>query len=197
MVAVTPDGARAFVANIGSGSVTALDLKAGKSLGDIKTGAGTEGIDVTPDGKQVWVTNREGDSVSILDAKTLAVTGTIGSAAFPIRAKVTPDGRSVLVSNAKSGDLSVLSVAEKKLERRVSLPVQAAEDKDGRLMGQFGDSSVPIGIVIAPDGKRAYVAHANGDAISIVDLTEWKRVGNLTAGKEPDGMGYSKVDVKR
>jgi hypothetical protein len=30
----------------------------------------------------------------------------------------------------------VLSVGEKKLERRVALPVQAAEDKDGRLMGQ-------------------------------------------------------------
>lgn len=197
MVAVTPDGSRAFVANIGSGSVTALDLKAGNSLGDIKTGAGTEWIDVTPDGQQVWVTNREGDSVTVVDAKTLAVVGTVGSAAFPIRAKVTPDGKRVLVSNARSGDLSVLSVAEKKLERRIPLSVQAAEDKDGRLMGQFGDSSVPIGIVIAPDGKHAYVAHANGDAISIVDLTEWKRTGSLTAGKEPDGMGYSKLDVKK
>jgi YVTN family beta-propeller protein len=196
MVAVTPDRSRAFVANIGSGSVTVLDLKAGKSLGDVKTGAGTEGIDVTADGRQVWVTNREGDSVAVLDAKTLAVLGTVESAAFPIRAKVTPDGKRVLVSNAKSGDLSVLSVAKRKLERRVPLPVQASADKEGRLMGQFGDSSVPIGIVIAPDGKRAYVAHANSDTISIVDLSQWKRVGSLTAGKEPDGMGYSKLDVK-
>jgi len=197
MVAVTPDRSRAFVANIGSGSITALDLKTGKSLGDVKTGAGTEGIDVTPDGRQVWATNREADSVSVVDAKTLAVIGTVASAAFPIRAKVTPDGKHVLVSNAKSGDVSVLSVAEKTLERRVPLPVQAAADREGRLMAQFGDSSVPIGIVITPDGKRAFVAHANSDTISIVDLAEWKRVGSLTAGKEPDGMGYSKVDVKK
>lgn len=197
MVAVTPDGSRAFIANIGSGSITAIDLKAGKSLGDIKTGAGSEGIDVTPDGKQVWVTNREADTVSVVDAKTLAILGAVESKSFPIRAKVTPDGKRVLVSNAKSGDLSVISVAEKKVERRVPFPVSAVENKDDRLMVQFGDSSVPIGIVIEPGGKRAYVAHANGDAISIVDLTEWKRVGSLTAGKEPDGMGWSKVDVKK
>lgn len=197
MVAVTPDRSRAFVANITSGSMTAVDLQEGKALGSVKTGAGTEGIDVTPDGRQVWVTNREGNTVAVVDARTLEVLGTAESAAFPIRAKVTPDGRHVLVSNAKSGDLSVFSVAERKLERRVSLPVEAGADKGGRLLAQFGDSSAPIGIVIAPDGKRAYVAHANSDVISVVDLARWKRVGSLTAGKEPDGMGWSKLDVKK
>lgn len=196
MVAVTPDGSRAFVANIGSGTVTAIDLAAGKSLGNLKTGAGTEGIDVTPDGRQVWVTAREADAVAVVDARSLEILGTIPVAAFPIRAKATPDGKRVLVSAARSGDVAVLDVAARKLDRRVPVPVQAVADKEGRLMGQFGDSSVPIGIVIAPDGKRAYVAHANGDAISIVDLTEWKRVGFLTAGKEPDGMGYSKLSPR-
>lgn len=199
MVAVTPDGSRAFVANIGSGSMTAIDLKAGKSLGDVKTGAGAEGIEVTPDGRQVWVTNREADTVTVVDAGTLEIQGSTPSASFPIRAKATPDGRHVLVSNAKSGDLSVLSTADRSLVRRVPLPAQAAADKEGRLMasGPFGDSSVPIGILIEPGGKRAFVAHANGDVISIVDLAEWKRVGTLTAGKEPDGMGYSKLEVRK
>ena len=197
MVAVTPDGSRAFVANIGSGSMTAVDLRAGKSLGDVKTGAGAEGIEVTPDGRQVWVTNREADTVTVVDAKTLEILGSVPSASFPIRAKATPDGKHVLVSNAKSGDLSVFSAADRKLARRVTLQVKSAADKEGRLMGAFGDSSVPIGILVEPDGKRAFVAHANGDAISIVDLVKWERTGSLTAGKEPDGMGYSKLDVKK
>ena len=197
MVAVTPDGSRAFVANIGSGSMTAVDLKAGKSLGDVKTGAGAEGIEVTPDGRQVWVTNRSADTVTVVDTKTLEILGSVPSASFPIRAKATPDGKHVLVSNAKSGDLSVFSVADRKLARRVALPVKSAADKEGRLMGAFGDSSVPIGILIEPGGQRAFVAHANGDAISIVDLGKWERSGSLTAGKEPDGMGWSKVDVKK
>lgn len=183
MVAVTPDGSRAFVANIGSGSVTAVDLKGKKHLKDIPTGNGAEGVAVTPDGRQVWVTNRAADTVTVVDARTLEVLGNQPSAKFPIRAEATPDGKRVLVSNAQSGDLSVFATADRKLERRISLDT--------------GDTSLPIGIEIAPDGKRAYVAHAGADQISIVDLESWKRVGSLTAGKEPDGMGYSKADVKK
>jgi YVTN family beta-propeller protein len=196
MVAVTPDGSRAFVTNIGSGSVTAVDLKGKKHLKDIPTGAGAEGIAVTPDGRQVWVTNRAADTVTVIDAASLEILGSLPSAKFPIRAEATPDGRRILVSNAQSGDLSIFTTADRKLERRVSLELTAKE-AEGRLMDDFGASSVPIGIEIAPDGKRAYVAHANADQISIVDLESWKRVGALTAGKEPDGMGYSGVDVKK
>lgn len=196
MVAVTPDGSRAFVANIGSGSITALDLKEGKKIADVRTGAGAEGIAVTPDGKQVWVTNREADTVTVLDASSLKIVKTIPAAAFPIRAEATPDGKRVLVSLAKSGDLAVFSTASPALERRVKLEATPAADRAGRLMTQFGDSSVPIGIEIAPDGKRAYVAHANADQISIVDLAGGKQAGFLTAGKEPDGMGMSPLDVK-
>lgn len=195
MVAVTPDGTRAFIANIGSGSITAVDLKAKKHLKDVKTGDGAEGIAVTPDGKQVWVTNRAADTVSVIDAASLEVLGTYPSAKFPIRAETTPDGKRVLVSNAYSGDLSVFTTADRKLERRLPLELKAKET-EGRMMSE-GDSSMPIGIEIAPDGKRAYVAHANADQISIVDLESWKRIGSVTAGKEPDGMGYSKVEVKK
>lgn len=196
MVAVAPGAPRAFVANIRSGSITAVDLKDRKRISDVATGAGAEGIAVTPDGKQVWVTNREADTVSVIDAASLQILGNLPSASFPIRAEATPDGKHVLVSNARSGDLSVFSVADRKLERRVPLETGSpGKGEEGRLLSELG-GSVPIGIEIAPDGKRAYVAHANADEISIVDLESWKKVGSLTAGKEPDGMGYSKLDVK-
>lgn len=196
MVAVAPDGSRAFIANIGSGSMTAVDLKGGKKLSDVQTGAGAEGIAITPDGRQVWVTNREADTVTVLDASTLKVVKSFEAASFPIRAEATPDGKRVLVSLAKSGDLAVFTTAGPALESRIKLEASAAADKDGRLMGDFGSSSVPIGIEIAPDGKRAYVAHANADQISVVDLAAGRKVGSLTAGKEPDGMGMSPLDVK-
>lgn len=196
MVAVAPDGSRAFIANIGSGSMTAVDLKAGKKLSDIQTGAGAEGIAITPDGRQVWVTNREADTVTVLDASTLKVVKSFEAASFPIRAEATPDGKRILVSLAKSGDLAVFSTAGPALESRIKLEAAAASDQEGRLLAGFGNSSVPIGIEIAPDGKRAYVAHANADQISVVDLDAGKKVGSLTAGKEPDGMGMSPLDVK-
>jgi YVTN family beta-propeller protein len=44
MVALAPAHNRAFVANIGSGSVSVVDLKEKRRIANIPTGAGTEGI---------------------------------------------------------------------------------------------------------------------------------------------------------
>jgi YVTN family beta-propeller protein len=197
MVAVTPDGRRAFVANIGSGSATAVDLEAGLKLGDIVTGEGAEGVAVTPDGRYVWVTNRGADTISVVDASTLEVVATVESKTFPIRAKVTPDGRHVLVSNAETGDLAVFDAKTRKELRRVSFKTQATTTEGRLFSDQFGESSVPIGIVIRPDGKRAYVAHTNADLVSVIDLESWEVSEKWTPGEEPDGMDYSALTVKK
>jgi YVTN family beta-propeller protein len=197
MVVVTPDRARAFVANIGSGGITAVDLKAGKVLAQIATGAGAEGIDLTPDGAQVWVTNREADTVSVVDVASLKVVKTMDSKSFPIRAKSTPDGRQVLVSHARSSDVAVYDAASQKELARIKVPLPPGP-KEGRLFGdRFGDSAVPIGIVVTPDGKKAFVAAANADAIVVLDLATRAVTGTLKAGKEPDGMAYVPTKVGR
>jgi YVTN family beta-propeller protein len=198
MVVATPDGSRAFVANIGSGSVTAVDLAAGKVLKQIPTGAGAEGIDITPDGRQVWVTNREADSVSILDAKSLAVLATLKAPQFPIRVKLTPDGKRALVSCARSGDVAVFDVTSRKEIRRISLDKEAVAGSSERLFSdQFGKSPVPVGLLIAPDGKRAWVASTNADVVSVLDLDRYAVTSRLTAGKEPDGLGGSFAKTRR
>jgi YVTN family beta-propeller protein len=197
MVAVALGGSRAFVANIGSGTVSAIDLAGGTLLQTIQTGAGAEGITATADGREVWVTNRSADTVSVIDAKSLEVVATIDCGSFPIRAKATPDGKHVLVSCARSGDLAVIDTSTRKVVRRIPQDLTAA-DTDGRLFGaQFDDSSVPIGIVVHPDGRRAWVAHTNADVIAEIDLVAWRVHRLLQAGREPDGMDYSPVVVEK
>lgn len=175
--------------------MTAIDLDKGENLGTVETGDGAEGIAVTVDGA-VWVTNRSADTVTRVDPKTLKVTETLESEGFPIRAEATPDGKRVLVTNARASALTVIDAAERKVVRQVPIKIEAANPEDRLFGDRFGDSSVPIGIEIAPDGKRAYIAHANADRIQILDLESWESLGTLTAGREPDGMGYSKVKVK-
>lgn len=197
MVALSPDNARAFVANIGSGTMTALDLKNKKKLMDIETGAGAEGIDVTPDGKEVWVTNRVVNTVSIIDAVSLKIVATLESKDFPIRCKITPDGNYALVSNARSGDVAVFDVKLKKEIARVKMELNSVNETDKRLFGdQFGTSPVPIGILIHPSGSHAYIANSNADMVTVIDLQQWKVVDRIKTGKEPDGLGYSGVTVR-
>ncbi|HKF45311.1 MAG TPA: cytochrome D1 domain-containing protein [Thermoanaerobaculia bacterium] len=189
MVAAAPEGKMAFVANIGSGSVTVVDLAAGKAVKEIPTGQGAEGIAITPDGREVWVVNRAADTVSVINTKSLEITATINAPKFPIRVKITPDGKRALVSCAQSGDVAVFDTGSRKEIQRVSIDKEAVPGSDARLFSnQFGKSPVPVGLLIAPDGKRAWVASTNADVVSAIDLGTLTVVGRLTAGKEPDGL---------
>ncbi|MEO8349480.1 MAG: cytochrome D1 domain-containing protein [Acidobacteriota bacterium] len=189
MVAAPRDGGAAYVASIGSGTVSAADLSSSKMSKDLATGAGAEGIDVTPNGREVWVTNRDANTVTVIDAGKLEVLATIPAAKFPIRVKITPDGRRALVSCAQSGDVAVFDVASRTQVRRISMDREAVAGSEARVFSdRFGKSPVPVGLLIAPDGKRAWVASTNADVVSVIDLQKLEVVGRLTAGREPDGL---------
>jgi len=192
MVAVTPDGRRAFVANIGSGTVTAIDLESSSKLVDIPTGDGAEGITVSPDGSEVWVTNRAADTLSVIDPRTLEILHTIECASFPIRVALTADGGHALVSVARTGEVVLLDTVARTEMARAKLDLSALPESTTRLFGdQFGDSPVPVGLVIAPDGKTAWVAATQADVVVVVDPATLAVKGLIQAGKEPDGMAYS------
>ncbi len=190
MVAITPDGARAFVANIGSGTATAIDLSERAKLDDIATGAGAEGVAVSPDGAEVWVTNRAADTVSIVDVTTLEVEAELSSSQFPIRAHITADGAHVLVTNARSGTLAVFDRQARALRADVDMGIEPAEPDDERVLGHFENTTLPIGVVTDARGERAYIAHALSDLVSILDMATLETIGTIEVGTEPDGMAY-------
>jgi YVTN family beta-propeller protein len=196
MVAITPDASRAFVANIGSGSISVIDLEKGELIQQLPTGGGAEGIDVSPDGKVVWVSNRGADTVSVVDTESLEIKATLECASFPIRVKFTPDGKHVLVSNARSGDVAIFNADSHEEVKRISMKARPVDETDQRLFGDdFGDSPVPVGILVEPSGKRAYVANTNADVITVLDLESLEIAGRLVAGKEPDGLGFTSLTI--
>jgi YVTN family beta-propeller protein len=195
MVSVDVGGKRAYTANMGSGSITAIDLETGTRIRNVPTGKGAEGITVSMPNGHIWVTNRDDDSLTVLDSQSFATVKEIPSHGFPIRATATPRGQ-VLVTRARSGELVIYDATSFDEIRTVSFDINSM-GADGRLFGdRFGDSSVPIGVVTDEKGEHAYVAHANADVITQVDLATGEIVRFLRAGKEPDGMGYSEFDWK-
>lgn len=182
-------GGRAFVANIGSGSVTVVDLAKGVKIRDVVTGAGAEGIAVRPGTAEVWVTNRAADTLSIVDAETLEVKASLPAPGFPIRIAFTPDGRSALVSAARTGEVALFDAGARKEVRRRKLDLQNAPDAVKRLFGdQFGESPVPVGLVVSRDGRTAWVAATQSDVVVEIDTATLEPRRPLEAGREPDGM---------
>lgn len=180
MVALAPAHDRAFVANIGSGSVSVIDLKEKRRIANIPSGQGTEGIAISPDQREVWAANRNGDTVSIIDVVSLKVVATVPSASFPIRVKFTGDGKHVLVSDAQSDAVAVFDAATRREVRRITMQ-QPGSSKYG----------APIGILIVPALSQAFVATPNLDEVAVIDLQKWQIVDRLATGDEPDGLGYS------
>ena len=195
MVAVLPDGSRAFVANIGSGSVTVIDLQGATKITDIPTGAGAEGLALSPDASLLWVTNRDADTLSLVDTGTLEITATIACPEFPIRVAITPDGARALVSTARSGEVVAFDTQTHEELARRKLDLTNAPDASRRLFGdRFGDSPVPVGLQMSRDGSRAWVAATQADAVVEIDTRTLEVVGLLRAGREPDGMALSRSD---
>jgi YVTN family beta-propeller protein len=72
-VAVTPDGTKVYVANRGSGTVSAIATATNAVVATIPVGGNPYGIAVTPDGTNVYVTT--GNTVSVIDTATNNVVG--------------------------------------------------------------------------------------------------------------------------
>lgn len=196
MVAIAQKMKRAFVANIGSGSITVIDLNSSKKIKDIVSGQGTEGIDISPDEEQIWVTNRNDDTISVIETASMKVINHVKTEFFPIRVKFSRSGKRVFVTNAKSGTFSIFDAVSQSIIRTISFGI-STKDTAGRMFGnEFSKSTVPIGIMVHPNDKVAFVAHANQDKISVIDLQAFQIIREISAGREPDGMGYSPLTVK-
>ncbi len=190
MVVLSPDAKRAYVSSMGSGSMTVIDLLKGERVTIVQTGQGAEGMDISPDGREVWVANNRADTISVIDTVSLEVVATLKCATFPIRLKFTPDGERVLVSNVRSGDVAVFDASSREIVKRIEMATgwQPPTDADGNV---FSQGPVPIGILIPPDGKHAYVANTNVNRVTVIDLVTLTITGRLTAGSRPDGLAYS------
>jgi YVTN family beta-propeller protein len=188
-VAVSPDGRRAFVANIGSGSVTVIDIAEGHVVRSIPTGAGAEGVAVSPDGREIWVTNRAANTVSVLDAGDLGILATLDSDDFPIRVAFSHDGGRALVTNARSAELRIFDVRQRSLTATV--PIRAPTTGAAGQVLAFDGSATPIGVLVDPDGRHAYVAAASANAIAVVDLEVATVIRLIPTGQEPDGLAWA------
>jgi YVTN family beta-propeller protein len=192
LVAASPDGRRAYVTSLRPGSLTVVDLQTGKVVKDIPTGKGAEGLDATPDGREVWVANREANTITVIDVATLAPVFTIRASEFPIRVKIAPDGRTAVATFTGSGDVRVYDTATRVERSRVGIGRDAVEGAENRLFQKrFGSSPAPVGLLIAPDGKRAFVSAGHADVVAVIDLDKMRVADAWTAGKEPDGLAMT------
>src|SRR5262249_13950586 len=53
----------------------------------------------------------------------------------------------------------------------------------------------PGGVVVAPDGRRAFVACAASNEMQVIDTSTWAVTAKVPVGQGPDGIAYWGKDV--
>ena len=194
MVAVSADGNRAYVTNIGSGTTTAIDLRAGRKLADLSTGKGSEALALTPDGRELWVGARADGHLAIVDTTSLEVTARLALPGIPIRIAVTPDGRTALVTCAGSSELVAFDVASRRETARRNVDVPLAPGAEQRPFARIASgSALPVGLLVSADGRTAYVAATMGDRVVRFDTATLDHLQVIEVGGEPDGLAATPV----
>ncbi|HXY48831.1 MAG TPA: cytochrome D1 domain-containing protein [Terriglobales bacterium] len=191
MIVVSKNLDHIFTSNVNSGTISIIEKTssggfsadrtggAGPEKSDwdetvIQTGRGTEGFDVSPDEKELWSADAQDGTVSIIDLATKKVVRTLqANVKGANRLKFTPDGRFVLVSTLfGGGDLAVFDTSSRRELKRVKVGRGAA------------------GILLSPEGTRAYVACSPDNYVAVIDLKTLEVVGHIDTRRQPDGLAW-------
>jgi len=193
MIYVFDDLKRMVASNVSSATMTIIDKTEGRGFGPppgpggragapradweetvVPVGRGAEGFDVSPDGNTLWAANAQDGTISIINLAEKKVTETLDARVQSAnRLKFTPDGKLVFVSSLRSSDLAIFDAASRKEVKRVKVGHGAA------------------GILMDPDGTRAFVACTPDNYVVAVDLKTLEVTAHFEVGIEPDGLAWA------
>jgi YVTN family beta-propeller protein len=177
MVAVTPDLKLAYIANIGSGTVSVLDLTAGTKLRDINVGGRPEGIALAKGGKELWVGDLAAPRVQAYDTATGAKLAEVAIDPVAIRVAVSPDGKTVATSNVAAGTISIIDPDTRKLVRTIKVSGEQAA-------GQ-------VTILFSADGKHLYAAETGRNQVAEIELASGTVTRRIDGGRQGDGLAIA------
>lgn len=174
MIYVTPDEKKIYTTNVSSGTVSIIEHNWDWAQTVIPVSKGSEGFDVSPDGREIWTVAADDGVISIIDTASRKVTATIDAKAIGAnRLKFTPDGKLVFISSLRTGDLFIYDAATHTELKRLNIGHGAA------------------GILMDPDGKRAFVACTGDNYIVVIDLKTLTLTGQRIDIGGPDGMDWA------
>ena len=177
MLAIAPDALHAWTTNLGSRTVSLIDVKTRRAPRSVEIGEEPEGIWLSPDGDTLWVSARGSNAAFALDPQTLAIRQRVETGAFPLRITLRPQGDYAVTSDLADGGLSVIDTASGEVVR--SIAVSSPAEAEARTQ---------VTILFSPDGERIYVAETTANTIAEVDFASGTVLRRLPGEGGGDGI---------
>lgn len=177
MIVVAPDNRTAYTANIASGTVSVLDLAAGKKLRDLAVGGKPEGLSLTKGGRELWVGDLSAPRVQVWDTAKGEKITELAVDPVAIRVLASPDGKWVATSNIGKGTISLFDA-----ETRAPVKLIAVSE---------GDAARQVTLLWSRDSKRLYAAETGVDKVAEIDVATGKVLRRIAAGTNGDGLAIA------
>jgi len=177
MIVVAPDNRTAYTANIGSGTVSVLDLTTAKKLRDFAVGGKPEGLSLTRGGRELWIGDLDSPHVRIWDTRKGTKIAEQPVDPVAIRVLTSPDGKLVATSNIASGTISLFDAETRAPVRTITVS------------GEQGKGQVTL--LFSHDSQRLYAAETGHDKVAEIDIESGKVLRRIAAGKNGDGLAIA------
>lgn len=180
-VAVSPDGAHAYVADNSDGTVSVIDTATNTVTSSIPLGSSLAGVAVSPDSARAYAAGV--NSVSVIDTATNTIAAIIAISLTnntPQNVAVSAHGTHVYVTNYVDGTVSVIDTATNTLTTTIAV----------------GDG--PVGVAVSPDDTHVYVTNSNDNTVSVISIPDspvfnshsQDLIGKLIGAVDRDGGGW-------
>lgn len=171
LLAVSADEQKLFVANSGSGTVSALSLGPhGERLGgvNVRVGGVPMGLALSPDERVLYAATRDGNEVVVIDTMGDRVRTRIALAGYPSRVRLTPAGSYLVVSLSDAGEVAVV------------------DTRSLRLVQRFAVGAYAEGLTLDAVGGFGYVSVQGENKVVKFSLVDWKPVLEIKTAAAPD-----------
>jgi YVTN family beta-propeller protein len=172
MIVISPDGHRAYTANVAAGSVSVLDLKQRSLVTVIPVAKTVQRISISADGKRVFTHDQESPRIAVIDTATNKVANWISVPATVYSSSPSPDG-SKLFASSPSGKIFVIDLASAKVEESFDIPPALGE------------------LLLAPGGTLAFVSCPAAGTIEVLDIAGHKLLQPIKLTPGVDGLAWA------
>jgi PQQ-dependent catabolism-associated beta-propeller protein len=183
---LSPDGKIIYVSNEDEAELSFVEAATGKPLQTVKVGQEPEGVKVSRDGRIVYVTSEVASLVHVVDTASGKVLKNIKVGKRPRRMALTPDGKELWVTNELDASVSIVSTADHSVIGTLGFEVKGARRED----------ITPVGILMTPDGKRAFVALGRANHVAFVDVAARKVTNLVLVGKRAWNVALDKAGAR-
>ncbi len=173
MFAITRDGKRGYTSNVGSGTVSVLDMAQRKVLKTISIAPVAQRLSLSVDDRWLFTSDQTQPRLAVIDTRTDSISRWIEMPGVGYGTAPTPDGCWLIVALSKAKQVGVIDLKSMTLARTLEVP------------------AAPQAVLVRPDGAEAYVSCDASGKIAVIDLKNWIVSKLIDAGRGADGLAWA------